>query len=82
MALDNNKTDFENALEEMEGTIDALDACVDKGIMDTLKNVINEYNSHYKSDIEELIDENEKLKDRSTELENENAELLNEIKNS
>jgi ferritin-like metal-binding protein YciE len=44
MALDNNKTDFENALEEMEGTIDALDACVDKGIMDTLKNVINEYN--------------------------------------
>ena len=56
MSLENNKTDFEKALSEMKDVIELLDHCVDDGIMETLKGVVNEYETHYQSDIEELID--------------------------
>ena len=56
MSLENNKADFEKALSEMKDVIELLDHCVDDGIMETLKGVVNEYQTHYQSDIEELID--------------------------
>ena len=62
MSIEPNKTDFETALSEMRETIETLDSCVDDGLMDTLKKVAEEYDLHYKSDIQSLIDENEALK--------------------
>lgn len=56
MSLESNKEDFEEALAEMEESIELLDHCVDDAIMETLRKVVNEYSTHYKSDIEELID--------------------------
>ncbi len=64
MSLQSNKKDFENALEEMKCNIEALDACVDDGIMDALKAVINEYETHYQSDIEEMIEHCEAMEDK------------------
>lgn len=54
MSYEGNKRDFEDALKELEEAITALDHCVDEGIMQTLKSVVNEYNTHFKSDIEEM----------------------------
>jgi hypothetical protein len=64
MSLSNNKADFEKALEEMKDDIEALDNCLCNEIMDRLKSVIEEYETHYESDIQELIDENESMKDK------------------
>jgi chaperonin cofactor prefoldin len=64
MSLENNKNDFEQALHEMKDVVEELDHCVDDGMMNTLRSVISEYETHYSSDIQDLIDENEELKDR------------------
>ena len=63
MSLESNRKDFETALIEMEITMELLDNCVDDALMQTLKNVINEYD-HYKSDIDELIDSFSELRDK------------------
>ncbi len=68
MSLENNKRDFEKALEEMKEAIEALDHCVDEGIMNTLKSVIDEYEIHYSSDIQELMGSNEEMKDKIEDL--------------
>ncbi len=68
MSLESNKRDFEKALEEMKVAIEALDHCVDDVIMDTLKSVVDEYESHYSSDIQELMDSNEEMKDKIEDL--------------
>lgn len=56
MSLATNKLDFEKALDEMKSNIEALESCITDEIMSTLTKVIDEYEIHYKSDIEELID--------------------------
>jgi len=53
MSLESNKKDFEDSLSRMEESIEALEHCVDDSIMETLRSVVNEYNIHFKSDIEE-----------------------------
>ncbi len=68
MSLESNKRDFEKALEEMKVAIEALDHCVDDVIMDTLKSVVDEYEIHYSSDIQELMDSNEEMKDKIEDL--------------
>ncbi len=68
MSLENNKRDFEKALEEMKEAIEALAHCVDEGIMNTLKSVVDEYELHYSSDIQELMDSNEEMKDKIEDL--------------
>ena len=67
MAILNNKIDFETALADMISNIDALDACVDDAIMATIKKVVDEYQGHLQSDIEELMstcDELQELVDK------------------
>lgn len=54
MSLDINKKDFEGALEEM---------------INAVKTVVDEYNVHYLSNIEDLISENENLQEKVDELE-------------
>ncbi|MBL4940056.1 MAG: hypothetical protein JKY81_00165 [Colwellia sp.] len=56
MSLATNKLDFEKALDEMKSHIEALESCIKDEIMSTLTKVIDEYEIHYKSDVEELID--------------------------
>lgn len=56
MSYENNKQNFEGALEEMKETVSLLNQCVDDYLMETLKTVINEYEIHFKSDIEEMAD--------------------------
>lgn len=68
MSIENNQSDFEKALSEMEDTIEKLDWCVDEGLMNTLKDVVNEYDNHYKSDIEELMDKVDALLSENEEL--------------
>ncbi len=63
MSLESNKADFEKALAEMQESIELLDHCVDCAIMETLTNVVNEYESHFKSDIEEAEAKIEDLQD-------------------
>lgn len=63
MAIDTNKKDFEQALSEMKDCIDDLDSCIGVQIMNTLKSVINEYDTHFESDICDMITENESMKD-------------------
>jgi hypothetical protein len=63
VSIESNKQDFEQALATMSEHIQALDACVDVHIMDALKSVINEYETHFQSDIEDLIDECIELKE-------------------
>lgn len=67
MPIETNKKDFENALEQMEETLEKLDHCVDDFLMNTLYYVITEYENHFKDDIENLIYENEDLKEKSSE---------------
>ena len=69
MSLENNKVDFEKALEEMKEVVEALDHCVDDAMMEALKSVINEYETHYSSDIQEMIDSNGEMKEKIEELE-------------
>ncbi len=68
MSLESNRRDFEKALEEMKEAIEALDHCVDEGIMNTLKSVIDEYEIHYSSNIREMMDSNEEMKDKIEDL--------------
>ncbi len=68
MSLESNRRDFEKALEEMKEAIEALDHCVDEGIMNTLKSVIDEYEIHYSSNIQEMMDSNEEMKDKIEDL--------------
>jgi len=56
MSMENNKQDFEEALEEIKGHIEALERCIDSDIMNAIKSVVDEYETHYKSDIENMID--------------------------
>ena len=64
MSLENNKADFEKALSEMKDVIELLDHCVDDVLTATLKSVVNEYETHYQSDIEELIDHCSAMEDK------------------
>ncbi len=68
MTLESNKRDFEKALEEMKVAIEALDHCVDDVIMDTLKSVVDEYEIHYSSNIQEMMNSNEEMKDKIEDL--------------
>ena len=68
MSIDSNKSDFEKALSEMSDTIEKLDWCVDEDLMNTLKDVVNEYDNHYKSDIEELMGKVESLDSELEEM--------------
>ncbi len=64
MSLESNKADFEKVLLEMKEAIELLEHCVDKGIMETLNNVVDEYEIHYQSDIEALIDHCDAMEDK------------------
>jgi len=74
MSLESNRADFEKALEEMKNTMELLDHCVDDALMDTLKNVANEY-EHYVNDIDELIDSASQLQDELDSAVTTNGEL-------
>ena len=61
MSYEGSKRDFEKALEEMKETMPLLDHCVDDALMETLKSVVNEYEIHFQSGIEEMEDKVKEL---------------------
>lgn len=61
MSLDGNKKDFENALNELETTLSNIHHEISAFDYDVIETVINEYNGHYKSDIQELVDNVENI---------------------
>ena len=63
MSIDVNKKDFETALGEMKNYIEDLGNVLDQDIMNTLNTVVAEYEVHLMPDIQELIDDNERMKD-------------------
>jgi hypothetical protein len=66
--MENNKADFEKALTEMKDVIELLDQCVAEDLMNKLNAVVNEYEGHYQSDIEDLIDAHDTLKDELQDI--------------
>ena len=54
MNIEVNKKDFERALEKLEENIPILDECLAGEFIEAMQNVVNEYNGHYKDDIENL----------------------------
>ena len=65
MSLESNKEDFEKALAEMKESIELLDHSVDSAIMDTLNNVVGEYEGHLQGDIE---DSETKIEDLESQI--------------
>jgi hypothetical protein len=61
MTIEQNKADFEKALDLMKGHMDSLYAVLDSDIFDSLSIVVSEYEGHLKGDIESLININENL---------------------
>jgi chromosome segregation ATPase len=78
MSLESNRADFEKALEEMKNTMELLDNCVDDALMETLRDVVNEY-EHYVNDIDEVIDSVSQLEDELTNAETNQIELQSTI---
>lgn len=68
MAIDRNKTDFENALDELDSISSELDEILQDDFIDKMKDVVHEYRDHYKSDIEEMIEQNEAFEEENEEL--------------
>ncbi len=67
MSLESNKADFESALTEMKETTELLRHCVDEHLMKTLDLVIDEYEGHLQSDIEDAqstIDDQQEIIDQ------------------
>lgn len=68
MSIEANKKDFERSLEEMKETVELLKACVDDALIGTIESVINEYEGHYASDIEDMISLNSELENEIEDL--------------
>lgn len=47
-----HKEDFEKALDELDTTHTLMRGVVQEDLLDTIANVIGEYNNHFKNDIE------------------------------
>lgn len=70
MNIERNKIDFEDALANMKESLELLDHCVGDCIMNTLRDVVTEYEMHFIDDIQEMMELNEELKDKLEEVEN------------
>ena len=68
MSLDNNKIDFERALDEMNNSLGDLEACVKESILSPIRQVIDEYEGHYSGDIDDLISERDELQEELDKL--------------
>ncbi len=68
MSLNSNRIDFERALAKMSNSLGDMEACVKESILAPIRQVINEYEGHYFSDIEDLISERDELQERIDEL--------------
>jgi len=67
MNLKSNRDDFEEALSDMKETIEAMEPCIDEVLLNTLKTVVEEYEEHYRRDIENLITERDELQEKVKE---------------
>jgi len=68
MSLDTNKRDFERALELLEDEVASLEGIIHGDFLSLVKDVISEYDGHYKDDIVELIDNFDDLEDKYNQL--------------
>jgi chromosome segregation ATPase len=68
MAYDQNKSDFENALENLEKELDSLEAEIPENLYSAITSVVEEYNGHLKDDIEQLSTDLESANDKLDEL--------------
>ncbi|NOY72186.1 MAG: hypothetical protein GXP14_07380 [Gammaproteobacteria bacterium] len=69
MNLETNRKDFEQALDEMKVSLEAMDKCIDYEILEPVHAVINEYEEHYSAGIDEIISERHALQRKVHELE-------------
>lgn len=79
MSLEQNRSDFENALRRSQDSLEKLEEVVEKSILEPMFSMIVEYTDHYQNDIEFLIDNNDDLEERISRLENRITELTEEI---
>ena len=79
MSLESNKIDFEKALVEMKESIGLLEHCVDDAIIQTLTSVVDEYEIHLQSDIEQAESKIEDLTDQVVDKDSTIEDLNNEI---
>ena len=70
MDIDRNMKDFEKELEQMKVYIVDMEPCIDDAILETLKNVIDEYECHLRTDITELVEKVEELEEKALETDN------------
>lgn len=79
MNLESNKIDFEKALAEMKESIELLEHCVDDAIIQTLTLVVDEYEGHLQSDIDEadskIEDLTDQIRDKDSTIEALNDEI-------
>ena len=64
MSLQGNKQDFQEVLESMQVRIDSMREIVSEEVLETFSLVITEYNDHFKSDIEGLMEECDDMRNR------------------
>lgn len=79
MSFERNKKDFEECLDKMEDELGNLDGIIVDDLLDIFQSVITEYNDHLKSDVEDAIDEIEKLDEELADSQNEISNLSDEI---
>ena len=79
MSLESNKEDFEKALSEMKEAIELLEYCVEEDIILNLKLVVDEYEVHLQSDIEEAESKIDNLTDQIADNESTIEDLSSEI---
>ncbi len=60
MPVQQNKWDFDKAVEAAKESLEEMKGVVDKALLDPIENMFSEYEGHLKGDIEEMItaDEN------------------------
>ena len=67
MSIENNKQDFEEAIEALNSYLGDLGDLLNPNVYNAIEGVINEYCGHFKSDIEDLQDELEEIKGKLNE---------------
>lgn len=74
MSIDSNVKDFEDALKNMKGVVEALEPSLDEALLGDLKNVIEEYEGHLQSDIQGLTSKAMNLADKADEFVNDDGD--------
>jgi len=68
MSFDQNRKDFEDAIYSLKDAMEGVDGIIHDDLITKVSNVITEYEGHYISNIDELIEERDELQNQLDEI--------------